>query len=251
MNYYTGRVGIGEPVVPLDRDLSVNEKAQPLQWHLLPSADAIAATTAERILTSAAQAIAERGHFRIVLAGGRTPQATYQKLAQSEADWAHWLIYYGDERCLPVNDPQRNSTMAATAWLDHVPVPPHQVFPIEAEQGAAIAAQRYRDVVMSAIPFDVVLLGMGEDGHTASLFPGQRPADDAWVVAIADAPKPPPDRVSLTAKALTRTRECIVLITGQGKAAAVRQWRDGKALPIARATACGADIFLDRAASGQ
>lgn len=218
-------------------------------------AAAVAAATAACILAQAAAAVAARGRFRLCLAGGTTPTAAYRLLAGQSADWAAWWVYHGDERCLPANDPERNSEMATQAWLGQVPIPPEQVLTIPAELGAAAAAAAYTAPVRAALPFDLVLLGMGEDGHTASLFPGQEQgftaAGDTLVVAVADAPKPPPARVSLSARALADCRALLVLVTGAGKAQALAQWRAGVPLPVARVAAAAPSlVLLDAAAAG-
>ena len=219
------------------------------RWHRFDSADAVAQAAAARIYSAAEEAIAERGRFRVVLAGGTTPKAAYTLLREMPAQWAEWFVYFGDERCLPPDDPQRNSVMACEAWLAHVPIPPAQIFAIPAEQGPEEGAQHYASVVDGAIPFDLVLLGMGEDGHTASLFPGQPLDESALVVAVHDAPKPPPARISLGLGALNTGREVLILVTGAGKQAAVRRWRAGESLPVARVQGQdGADVYLDAAA---
>jgi len=196
-------------------------------------AETVATQAAQRILHAASRAITERGLFRMVLAGGSTPEATYRLLVDADTDWSRWHFYFGDERCLPVDDTERNSLMAGHAWLDAVPVPAGNIHPIPAELGAEAAAGKYRAVVRDALPFDLVLLGIGEDGHTASLFPGQQHPADELVHAVRDAPKPPPDRVSLSAKALNDARQVLILATGAGKQPAVRAWRAGEQLPVA------------------
>jgi len=206
-------------------------------WQYLPDADAVAATALALILSAAEAAIAARGEFRLVLAGGTTPDMLYRRLAASHADWRRWQIYFGDERCLPATDPGRNSRMAAVAWLDKGGIPPGNVHPIPAELGARAAAQQYAPQVAAARPFDMVLLGMGEDGHTASLFPGHAHPAGEQVHAVSGAPKPPPDRVSLSREALSDSRDVLILITGAGKRAAVRRWLAGENLPIAHITA--------------
>ena len=208
-----------------------------INWQCLADADAVATHATELILQAAANAIKERGVFHLVLAGGRTPGKVYRQLANSQADWKNWQLYFGDERCLPADHPERNSCMAATAWLDHGAVPTNNIHPIPAELGAGIAATHYALVVESARPFDLVLLGMGEDGHTASLFPGQLYPDTESVHAVHHAPKPPPDRVSLSRASLSDSRDVLILITGAGKRVAVQQWQAGEALPIAGITA--------------
>ncbi len=221
-----------------------------LEMKILDDADAVAEETTARVLAAAEQAIEARGAFHLVLTGGSTPIATYRRLAQADADWSTWHLYHGDERCLPVDDVERNSLAAREAWLSRVDIPAQQIHDIPAEQGAEAAAAAYEAVVSAAVPFDLVLLGMGEDGHTASLFPGQEVCPGPLVMPVHDAPKPPSDRVSLTPSALCRTRRMLVLVTGAGKRPAMRRWRAGEGLPIARVAVAGnADLILDRAAA--
>ena len=221
------------------------------RWHVFSDADAVAREAAERIVKAARHAIRARGLFRLVLAGGRTPVQAYRLLVNAGMDWSRWHIYYGDERCLPVDDAERNSAMAASAWLDHVPIPSAHVHPIPAEKGAEEAALEYASVVRQALPFDLVLLGMGEDGHTASLFPGQHHADSQLVHAVHNAPKPPPDRVSLSRAALCNAQDVLIVVTGAGKQEAVSRWKAGHTLPVTEiAGRHGADILIDRAAQG-
>lgn len=223
-----------------------------LRYQVLGDSDAVAKSAAAHILTAAQQAIAVRGQFKLVLAGGSTPQAAYRLLAKAEADWLHWHIYFGDERCLPPEDSERNSYMAAEAWLDHVAIPRAQIHPIAAERGAQPAAAEYSTLVAAALPFDLVLLGMGEDGHTASLFPGQQHDSPAWAVAVHNAPKPPPERVSLSARALAETRALLLLVTGAAKYQALQRWGAGEVLPVASIKpACPIELLLDRDAVGE
>jgi 6-phosphogluconolactonase len=219
------------------------------RWRVYPDAAAVAAAAADRVLAAANSAIAERGAFNLVLAGGGTPQAAYRLLARARADWPCWHIWFGDERCLPPEDPERNSRMAARAWLDRVPIPPDQVHPIPAELGPEAAAERYAATLRPVLPFDLVLLGMGEDGHTASLFPGLRHPSEELVHPVHAAPKLPPERVSLGLAALAASRRLLVLVTGAGKCQAVRRWRAGQDLPVARVQCpAGVEVLLDRAA---
>jgi 6-phosphogluconolactonase len=225
------------------------QTSQSCRWHVLTAADALERTATEKILRAAQQAIARSGAFHIVLAGGSTPRRIYSALRRSDADWSRWHIWFGDERCLPPVAADRNSRMAADAWLDHVPIPPAQVHAIPAELGATAAAAAYARTLAGRDDFDLVLLGLGEDGHTASLFPGHdmgatTAAPDA--LAVFDAPKPPPERVSLSARRLSATRELLFLVSGEGKRQAVADWRAGVAIPAAAiAPAGGVDILLD------
>jgi len=203
------------------------------RWHYLETAEQVAEAACQQILNAATSAISERGKFKLVLAGGGTPEKVYRLLAESNADWANWHIYYGDERCLPADHQDRNSLMASRVLLDNVAIPANQVFTIPAERGPEQAAASYRLTVAEAGAFDMVLLGMGEDGHTASLFPGHQHQQDELVHAVYNSPKPPPERVSISAKALSNTRELIFLITGANKQEAVNLWRSGSDLPVA------------------
>lgn len=201
------------------------------------------------ILQAAQPAISQRGEFHIVLAGGNTPRRIYEALRSADTDWSSWHVYFGDERCLPADHAGRNSRMAGLAWLNHVGIPSAQIHVIEAERGAELAAHRYAQIVDRIEQFDLVLLGLGEDGHTASLFPnhdpGNTPAAPA-VLAVHDAPKPPPERVSLSANRLGAARQVMFLVTGESKRQAVHDWRNGIDIPAAAIKpADGVDIYLE------
>jgi 6-phosphogluconolactonase len=218
-------------------------------WHCLENADQVAEAACKEILVAAKSAIAERGKFKLVLAGGTTPEKVYRLLAKSEADWANWWIYHGDERCLPVDHKDRNSVMAAQAVLDQVAIPKNQIFDIPAELGPEQGAIAYRQVVADALPFDLVLLGMGEDGHTASLFPGHQHNPAELTNAVFNSPKPPPERVSISADALGNSQQVIFLVTGANKRDAVKQWCSGVDLPITTINNNNMTIMIDRDAS--
>lgn len=221
---------------------------QRIRWHLMPDRPALDRAAAERILAAAGFAIRARGQFHLVLAGGDTPRGAYRKLRESPGDWAAWHIWFGDERCVPRDDPARNSRMAGEAWLDHVGIPALQIHSIPAELGAERAAQAYAGTLEHVGAFDLVVLGLGEDGHTASLFPGHdwgEAPGAAAALAVLDAPKPPPERVSLSAARLSSTREALFLVSGESKRQALADWRAGKPIP-ARAVAptAGVDVLV-------
>lgn len=231
-----------------------NAETQLSRWHVFDSAGELEEAAVARILAAADAAIVAHGAFHLVLAGGTTPRYVYEALRAEQADWRRWHIYFGDERCLPPQHPERNSRMAMVSWLAHVPIPALQIHPIPSELGAEAAAHAYTEVLKEVPRFDLVLLGMGEDGHTASLFPMH-----AWERAVAwppvlpvhDAPKPPPDRVSLSPDRLSATESVLFLVSGAGKAGAVRDWRTGLAIPASRIVATGGvDIYLDKEAAG-
>ena len=230
--------------------MSSLNRLQITRWHAFDSTLELERAALAEILSAAQRAIAARGAFHIVLAGGSTPRKVYETLRDAVTEWRAWHVYYGDERCLPIDHAERNSRMAAQAWLDHVAIPAAQIHPIPAEAGAAVATEKYAGVVNKIELFDLVLLGLGEDGHTASLFPDHDAGDalDAPpTLTVLDAPKPPPQRVSLSSHRLSGTRQVIFLVSGNGKAQAVANWRSGKMIPAASvAPQSGVDIYIER-----
>ncbi|MDQ6774253.1 MAG: 6-phosphogluconolactonase [Candidatus Dormibacteraeota bacterium] len=203
----------------------------------------------ESVAGAAAAEVAEavRGGARtLVLAGGSTPTRAYQLLAEAPLEWGRVAILFGDERCVPASHPESNYLMARRALLDRVAA--GTVYRIPGELGAEAAAQLYGDVVARLSPLDLVLLGMGPDGHTASLFP-DHPALQAegFAAAVHNAPKPPPDRVSLTLGALRAARQVLFLVTGGDKAEAFAQAQRGE---VPSGMIPGAAYLVDRAAAG-
>ncbi|SRR5579883_166974 len=222
---------------------------QYVRWHGFASVAELQADAFTRIRTSANGAIAARGVFRVVLAGGNTPRAVYEMLRKAITDWSKWQVYFGDERCASANDPQRNSRMAREALLDHVPIPRANVHAIPAEAGSIDGAEQYSQILRAVGDFDLVLLGLGEDGHTASLFPDHdwgmgKDAPDA--MAVFDAPKPPPERISLSALRLSRARAVLFLVEGEAKREAITRWRNGERIPAAAiAPPTGVDVLTE------
>lgn len=222
------------------------------RWQIATDDDDWLARALAFVARAEVDALAARGEFYIVLAGGGTPQRLYQALAGEAHDWPRWQVWYGDERCLPVAHPERNSQRAEAVWLRPVSLPRANNHPIPAELGAEAAAAAY-DRQLQAVPtFDLVLLGLGEDGHTASLFPGHdlgTGPNAPAALPVFSAPKPPPERVSLSARRLSDARRVLFLVTGTGKQTALANWRQGATIPAAAiAPATGVDVLLDRAA---
>jgi 6-phosphogluconolactonase len=211
------------------------------EFTVLESAEDVAAAAAADIT----EALSE-GARSLVLAGGTTPRRCYELLSQMEVEWGRVTILFGDERCVRPDHPESNFRMARESLLDRVS--PATVHRMPAELGPDEAAGLYAHIVASLMPLDVVTLGVGEDGHTASLFPGH-PAlrATALVLGVRDSPKPPPQRVTLTLSALQPARRVIILATGAGKADAVARARRGE---VPSGMIAGARWLIDRAAAG-
>lgn len=211
----------------------MNEDAQN-QPIVLPDPTAVALTAADQFVQLAQEATAARGRFSVALSGGSTPQKLYRLLAQSpykqQIDWPNVHIFWGDERFAPPDDPDNLWRMARETFLDDVPLPAANIHPMPTVGLTPTAAARqYADALTQffapGLPrFDLILLGLGPDGHTASLFPGQPALTDARLVtAVHNAPKPPPTRLTLTFSLINQAANIIFLVTGVEKAAAVAQ----------------------------
>ena len=223
-------------------------KNLPKDWQLKESAQEVAKTACQIIVSTAKKAIEKQGEFKIVLAGGTTPKQVYSLLSKENCDWQKWQLYLGDERCYPADHPDRNSQMIEQTFLSKVSIPKENIHFISAEKGAKEAANIYNKLIKNSVPFDLVLLGMGEDGHTASLFPKNSKQDlnDEYVSAVLNAPKAPPERVTLTSKALSSTACLLIMVTGTSKHQAVRKWQDGEHLPVSKISAQTKIILLDK-----
>ncbi len=224
--------------------MTQNTSISTTRWHAFQSQDAINQAAVARILTAANEAINQHGSFLIVLAGGSTPKSVYQLLSQQQADWANWHVFHNDDRCLPVDHIDRNSKMARDVWLNLVAIPQNQIFDIPTELGNVDGAKAYAKTLNGVRAFDLVILGLGEDGHTASLFPNQAVDNSADVVPVFDAPKPPADRVTMSQNRLNNTHEVLFLVTGAGKQEAVDNWRKGVKIPATLiAPANGVNVY--------
>jgi 6-phosphogluconolactonase len=234
----------------------------------------LAKAVAARLVTTLVDAAATRGHASVVLTGGGIGTAVLAELSAAPAadavDWRHLDVWWGDERFLPAGHEERNETGARQALLSKVDTDPERVHPMPGPDGPdgddpEAAAARYaawlRDAAMpedhGQVPsFDVLLLGIGPEGHVASLFPGM-PAlyDERPVVAVRGSPKPPPTRLSLTLPAIRAAREVWVIAAGQEKAAAVQLSLSGAGpvqVPAAGARGRQRTLYLlDRAAAGR
>ncbi len=216
---------------------------------------AVARAAVETVVEGARLAVDARGIFRIALAGGATPRMAYERLSEARGiDWSRTEVFFSDDRAVGPDADGSNFRMAREALLARVPVPDARVHRIQGELGAEEAARRY-EAELGDAPLDLVLLGMGADGHTASLFPGGVRDDDARRVVPARGPPPHVERVTLTLRALAEARRKVFLVTGASKAARLAEVlldaRSGSpALPAAQACT-GGDVewLVDRAAA--
>ncbi|HEY2599575.1 MAG TPA: 6-phosphogluconolactonase [Candidatus Dormibacteraeota bacterium] len=212
------------------------------EFTVLDSPEDVAAAGAAAI----AQALQE-GSRTLVLAGGTTPARCYELLAELPVEWGRVTVLFGDERCVPPDHPDSNYRMCRAKLLDKVA--PATVHRMPAELGPDEGAIEYAATIARLVPLDVVVLGIGEDGHTASLFPGH-PVLEAkgLVTGVRNSPKPPPERVTLTLPALQGARRVIVLATGAGKAQAIDLAKRQK---VPSGMIAGARWLIDRAAAGR
>jgi 6-phosphogluconolactonase len=200
---------------------------------IFPDAEAVSRGAAEEFVRRAREAVAARGRFAVTLSGGSTPKRMFEMLAEApsrnQVEWAKVHVFWGDERSVPPDHPDSNYRMANEAMLSRLPIPAAQVHRIEAERADRDAAARdYQAVIARTFgvdpsgeppAFDLVLLGMGPDGHTASLFPHTTALGETkrWVV-VNFVPKFNTDRVTLTLPILDRAREVLFLVAGPDKA---------------------------------
>jgi 6-phosphogluconolactonase len=233
---------------------------------VLPTREAAVAAAADAVVSAAKAAIAASGRFLLVLSGGSTPKALYALLAgpscASRVDWSRTHVFWGDERCVPPTDAGSNFRMAREALLDHVPLPAEQIHRMRGEDDPARAAAAYEATLRGTFSdgvarFDLVLLGMGDNGHTASLFPGLAAVREAsrWVVAEY-VPEVSMWRLTLTPPALNAAARVVFLVVGADKAAMLKRVlqgpRDPNLLPAQAITpTAGAEIawILDRGAA--
>jgi 6-phosphogluconolactonase len=219
------RVSVSEPLVVVHEDAAI-----------------LARAVAARVIIGLVDAQARRGEASIVLTGGRIAAKVHQAIqdnpAQDAVDWSKVDFWWGDERFLPTGDPERNETQARQSLLDTLPIDPARVHPMGSSDGpdgpdAEAAAARYTDHLIAAgnghLPhFDILMLGVGEDGHIASVFPAH---DEGFhpgpVTAVYRSPKPPPIRLTLTLSAINTADEVWLVASGDGKADAIAEAING------------------------
>lgn len=240
---------------------------KPARIEVLPNADTVATTVAGELLSRLAAAQSEGRVPQVALTGGGIADRLHRELARlspdAEVDWERVGIWWGDERFVEADSPDRNARQAREAFLEQVGVPDAQVHEIPAaDSGRSLeeAAAAYDEVLRAQLHegFDVVLLGVGPDGHVASLFPGhpQLGVVDRDAVPVTGSPKPPPERISLTFPALNRSRVVWFLVAGEEKSEAVASALADEVEPHRTPAGAVSGIeetvwFLDRAAASR
>lgn len=258
----------GSAVDPLD--VLPGEPTEAPEIRVFPTPKQLVHEVAERIVAAARAAAAEGNMFSLFLSGGSTPKALFELLASDEfrdqLDWRAVELYFGDERCVPPDDDRSNYKMAKQTLIDRVPIPADNVYRMKGEIDPEAAAKEYGQMLKQRFMDDgpdVLLLGMGDDGHTASLFPGTKALEETHHRCVANyvphdyIPAGTSWRITLTFPFINRSRAVFALVTGSSKAERMSQVLEGtdaasKALPIRRVMPVSGKLtwFLDVAAAG-
>ncbi|BEI85035.1 hypothetical protein CcaverHIS002_0504360 [Cutaneotrichosporon cavernicola] len=249
---------------------------------------ALQTSLADFVVAAQKEAIAQRGKFTIALSGGSLPNNLSPLVGQKDIQWDKWHVFFSDERIVPLDNPESNYAACAKAFLDHVPIKREQIHTLntglfrettkenptatpadqaDSEQEAQDIAYDYEQQLVAVFSdpdavrfpvFDLILLGMGPDGHTCSLFPGHKLLDEdgVWVAPISDSPKPPPRRVTLTFPVLNHALRAAFVATGAGKQEMLHKVLDEPQLGLpcsrVRPHAPGQVFwFVDKAAAGE
>jgi 6-phosphogluconolactonase len=242
-----------------------DEAPPKLQIRVLPGPADLAEAAAREVADAASDAVADRGRFCIALSGGSTPRALHERLAKTpfreEVPWKRTLFFWGDERCVPPRSPRSNYRMARETLLAPLRIPPAQVFRMRGEIEPGRAAHLYRDVLAKQFGpgrpvFDLILLGLGSDGHTASLFPETRALAENRRATVANwVPKLREWRLTLTYPALQAARRVVFLVSGAEKAAVaariLKKERGYRSLPAAGVRALSVVWMLDEEAGSE
>lgn len=221
-----------------------------MNFRYFTDANTLFETAATYISELSAKTAGERNSFHIALAGGNTPRPLYQRLAErTEIEWERWRVWFGDERCVPPDSLESNYLMARQTLLDHVPIPRSHIYPMypDAAKRPEEAAEIYEHLLDRHAPrvrnrpqLDLILLGLGPDGHTASLFPGTPILDEKEKnVAAVFVPKLDAWRITMTIPAIENARHILFLVDSKGKADILQRLENGPApgeelLPVER-----------------
>ncbi len=239
--------------------------------HIFRDHNDLSRALASRISGLEEHAFKARAQFNIAISGGSlldtfTPYLITEPL-RSTLNWSSWEVFWADERCVPLSSPESNFAAADRLLFKYVKIPGHKIHAPETALGPEKAARSYQETIKNVLQpetgqlprFDLILLGMGQDGHTASLFPGHEILQEKqqWVVPVFAAPKPPLERITLTLPVINQAREVIFVVTGAEKASALRAVFDnqghGQRLPAALVNPRSGHLkwFVDQAAAEQ
>lgn len=205
-----------------------------MSLHIFADMQELSHSAANMVVETAASAVAQRGRFTVAISGGSLPKLVFPPLVneplRSQVDWASWHVFWADERCVPLDHQESSYRLAKETLFEHVDIPTSQIYTIDPNLSPSQAANAYQTTLAnvfdlslqsSSLPqFDLILLGMGPDGHTASLFPGHPLLNETerWVAPIIDSPKPPPERITLTLPVINNARQVAFIATGTSKA---------------------------------
>jgi 6-phosphogluconolactonase len=236
-----------------------------MKIQVYPDAEAVSHAAAAYFVQLSRQAIDRQDYFTVVLSGGSTPKRVHELLGQppyrDQVDWPKVHVFWGDERCVPLDHPQSNAKMAFDTLLNHVPIPREQIHVMSGELPPAESAAQYEAVLLKYFPdgmpvFDLLFLGMGDDGHTASLFPGTAVLQEKthWVKENY-VEKMNVYRITLTAPAINQADAIVFLVAGAGKAQVLHEVLEGPYQPerlpsqLIRPGNCEAFWLIDEAAA--
>lgn len=202
-------------------------------FKIYKTAEHVAQAAADYLFQQIKNCVDKKGECHVILPGGSTPARCLELLSEKPLLWKNIHWYPGDERCYPVGHAERNDTMIMDKLFSQHDEASKNFHPIPAELGPEQGAENYAALLDRVAPIDIAVLGMGEDGHTASLFPGNIALEDTRSAApVYGAPKPPSERISISLNTLRDADECIVITTGEGKNDALVKLKQGKVLPI-------------------
>ena len=203
------------------------------EFKIYKTAEAVAQAAADYLFQQIKTCVEKKGQCHVVLPGGSTPARCLELLAEKSLPWKNIHWYPGDERCYPVGHAERNDSMILARLFSQQTDASKNFHAIPAELGPEQGAENYASLIDATGGIDIVVLGMGEDGHTASLFPGNPALEDKRsVVPVCHAPKPPDERISIGLSTLRNAAECIVIATGDNKRDALAALKEGKVFPV-------------------
>ena len=199
--------------------------------NIYPTREDLSVAVAGHVALLASQATEKRHCFTVALSGGSLMKILGPQLVSSplrtRIDWSAWHVFWADERCVPLTSPESNYDLANRFLFEHVDIPRDQIHAVDDRLGASETAEAYASVLAKVFQpstgrlprFDLILLGVGEDGHTASLFPNHPLLEETqrWVAPVFDSPKPPPERVTLTLPVINNARHILFVAAGEGK----------------------------------